>query len=42
MVHSRGREECLQIAERLSSRSGISDYIVLFSDKEYKKISARI
>ena len=42
MVHSRSREECLQIAERLSSRSGISDYIVLFSDKEYKKISARI
>ena len=42
MVHSRSREECLQIAERLSSRSGISDYIVLFSEKEYKKISARI
>lgn len=42
MVHSRSREECLQIAERLSSRSGISDHIVLFSEKEYKKISARI
>jgi DNA-binding Lrp family transcriptional regulator len=42
MVHSRSREECLQIAERLSSRSGTSDYIVLFSEKEYKKISARI
>ncbi|MGV8088979.1 MAG: siroheme decarboxylase subunit beta [Methanothrix sp.] len=42
MVHSRSREECLQIAEQLSSRSGISDYIVLFSEKEYKKISARI
>jgi len=42
MVHSRSREECLQIADRLSARSGISDYIVLFSEKEYKKISARI
>ena len=42
MVHSRSREECLQIAERLSSRSGISDYLVLFSEKEYKKICARI
>ena len=42
MVHSRSREECLQIAERLSLRSGISEYIVLFSEKEYKKISARI
>lgn len=42
MVHSRSREECLQIADRLSLRSGISEYIVLFSEKEYKKISARI
>ena len=42
MVHSRSREECLQIAARLSERSGISEYIVLFSEKEYKKISARI
>lgn len=42
MVHSRSREECLQIADRLSARSDISDYIVLFSEKEYKKISARI
>ena len=42
MVHSRSREECLQIADRLSERSGISEYIVLFSEKEYKKISARI
>ncbi len=42
MVHSRSREECLQIADRLSLMSGISDYVVLFSEKEYKKISARI
>ena len=42
MIHSRSREECLQIADRLSLRSGISEYIVLFSEKEYKKISARI
>lgn len=42
MVHSRSRDECLQIAERLSGISGISDYIVLFSEQEYKKISARI
>ena len=42
MVHSRSREECLGIADLLSARTGISDYIVLFSEKEYKKISARI
>ncbi|HRU74681.1 MAG TPA: Lrp/AsnC family transcriptional regulator, partial [Methanothrix sp.] len=42
MVHSRGREECLEIADRLARVSGISEYIVLFSEKEYKKTSARI
>jgi siroheme decarboxylase len=42
MVHSRSREDCLRIADQLSRQSGISDYIVLFSEREYKKISARI
>lgn len=42
MVHSRSREDCLRIADQLSRQSGISDYSVLFSEREYKKISARI
>ena len=42
MVHSRSREDCLRIADQLSHQSGISDYSVLFSEREYKKISARI
>jgi hypothetical protein len=42
MVHSKSRDDCLMIADRLSQRSGISDYRVLFSDFEYKKTSARI
>ncbi len=42
MVHSRSREDCLRIADQLSHQSGISDYTVLFSEREYKKISARI
>ena len=42
MVHSKSRDDCLMIAVRLSQRSGISDYRVLFSDFEYKKTSARI
>jgi DNA-binding Lrp family transcriptional regulator len=42
MVHSRSREECLETARRLSQISGISEYRVLFSEKEYKKTSARI
>lgn len=42
MVHSRSREDCLRIADELSHQSGIIDYSVLFSEREYKKISARI
>lgn len=42
MVHSKSREVCLRIADRLSRDSGINDYEVLFSEKEYKKTSARI
>ena len=42
MVHSRSREECLETARRLSQISGIMEYRVLFSEKEYKKTSARI
>ena len=42
MIHSKSREECLIIADRLMQRSGLKDYRVLFSDLEYKKTSARI
>jgi siroheme decarboxylase len=42
MVHSKNRQDCLDIADRLSRLSGISDYKVLFSEFEYKKTSARI
>jgi DNA-binding Lrp family transcriptional regulator len=42
MVHSRSRDDCLRIADQLSHQSGIRDYTVLFSEREYKKISARI
>ncbi len=42
MVHSRSKDDCLRIADQLSRQSGIKDYRVLFSEREYKKISARI
>ncbi len=42
MVHSRERDDCIQIASQLSGASGIRDYRILFSEKEYKKTSARI
>jgi len=37
MVHSRSREECESIVAGLSRQTGISDYTILFSSKEYKK-----
>lgn len=42
MVHARCKEDCLKIASQLSKASGIKEYRVLFSEKEYKKTSARI
>lgn len=42
VVHSRSKEDCLAIASRLSQAAGIEDYRVLFSEREYKKTSARI
>lgn len=42
MVHARCKEDCLEIASELSMASGMREYRVLFSEKEYKKTSARI
>jgi len=39
MVHGRTREECLAAVARMASRSGIGDYRVLFSLREFKKTS---
>jgi DNA-binding Lrp family transcriptional regulator len=39
MVHGRTKEECLATVGRMSSRSGIVDYRVLFSLREFKKTS---
>ncbi len=42
VVHFRTKEEALKVASELSRASGIEDYRVLFSEREYKKTSARI
>ena len=39
MVHGGSRDECREIAERLSSTTGLTEYAVLFSEKEFKKTS---
>jgi DNA-binding Lrp family transcriptional regulator len=39
MIHAGDRETCRAIAEDLSRRTGITDYILLFSQRELKKTS---
>jgi DNA-binding Lrp family transcriptional regulator len=39
MVHGSNRNQCRQIAERMSRSAGIDNYILLFSEKEFKKTS---
>lgn len=37
MIHSRDIEKCKRIAQQISEKTGVTDYVILFSTKEYKK-----
>ena len=39
MIHGDSRDECHEIARRLSLSTGINDYVLLFSEREFKKTS---
>ena len=39
MIHGDQRDECYDIARRMSEKSGIKEYALLFSEKEFKKTS---
>ncbi len=41
MVHARSRQQCEDIARRMSEDTRISDYAMLYSSKEYKKERVR-
>ena len=41
MIHGDNRQECQEIAKKMSEKTGISDYVLLFSEKEFKKTSMR-
>lgn len=41
MIHGKSTEECESIARQLSSETGITDYVLLYSSKEYKKERVR-
>lgn len=42
MVHGQTREECERIVEELSQESGVTEYRILFSEREFKKTGVRI
>ncbi|MSQ25962.1 MAG: Lrp/AsnC family transcriptional regulator [Dehalococcoidia bacterium] len=41
MLHARSREECDALARDISKESGISEYLMLYSTREYKKTRVR-
>ncbi|MEW5806215.1 MAG: Lrp/AsnC family transcriptional regulator [Acidobacteriota bacterium] len=38
MIHARSEHECKEIAEKISAETGIADYRLLFSIREFKKV----
>lgn len=42
MIHSYSREDCLDTAKEISKATGIDDYKVMFSEKEFKKTGIRL
>ena len=39
MIHGSNRDQCFQIAARMSKSAGIDEYILLFSEREFRKTS---
>ena len=42
MIHAYSREECEKVATEISTATGIRDYSILFSEKEFKKTGVRL
>ncbi len=41
MIHGDGRDRCREIAEQMSRKVGLHNYVLLFSEKEFKKTSMK-
>jgi len=37
MIHAKSKQNCQAVARKISRETGVSDYVILFSTKEYKK-----
>ncbi len=42
MIHAYSRDDCEKIAKEISLATGIKDYSILFSEKEFKKTGVRL
>ncbi len=42
MIHAYSREECEKVAKEISIATGIKDYSILFSEREFKKTGVRL
>lgn len=42
MIHAYSRDECNKIAREISIATGIKDYSILFSEREFKKTGVRL
>ena len=42
MIHAYSRDECEKVAKEISIATGIGDYSILFSEKEFKKTGVRL
>ena len=41
MIHGATEEECQRVSRELAGRVGIEDYSLLFSTREFKKVSMK-
>ncbi len=42
MIHGYDESECEEVIANIKKKTGITDYMILYSEKEFKKIGARI
>ncbi|MCX7965558.1 MAG: hypothetical protein N2596_02895 [Syntrophorhabdaceae bacterium] len=42
MIHGRSKKECIEIVKRMSKQTGITDFKIFFSKREFKKTSVRV
>ncbi len=42
MIHGYTDKECEDVIKRIREKIGISDYVIIYSEKEFKKVGVRI